>query len=258
MSLSEHVVVERDGAIARILMNRPDKKHALTHEMYSAMALAVQEAEADASVRVIYISGTEGCFTAGNDMVDFLGNPPRDLEAPVFRLLVNLMNARKPLIASVSGPAVGIGTTMLLHCDFIYCDETARFQLPFASLGLCPEAGSSLLLPLVTGYHRAAEILMLGESFDAHTAERMGVVNSVQPADALQDYAMGRARQLAAQPAASIRLTKSLMKQALMRILPEFMVEEGQHFLARLSSPEAKEAISAFMQKRKPDFSRFD
>lgn len=256
--MTAHVLVEQEGYVLKIRMNRPDKKNALTHEMYTAMAVAFEAANREASVRSVFLSGIEGCFTAGNDMVDFLGNPPKDLDSPVFRMLKAMLHCSKPVVAAVSGPAVGIGTTMLLHCDLVYCDDTARFQLPFASLGLCPEAGSSLLLPLLAGYHRAAEILMLGEPFDSSTAQRMGLVNSVQPAEALDDFVIGRARQLASQPAAAIRLTKSLMKRSMMAVLPEVMEYEGGMFISRLASPEAKEAMSAFMEKRKPDFSRFD
>lgn len=251
------VLLSRDGSIQQIFLNRPDKKHALTHAMYTRLHEAISAAEADPAVRVIYISGTSGIFTAGNDMKDFLEQPLQNLEAPVFRLLQVLMRAQKPVVAAVSGPAVGIGTTMLMHCDLVYCDETARFQLPFVNLGLCPEAGSSLLLPLLAGYHKAAEILMLGEAFDAATAASFHLVNAVLPADALQTTALERARKLAAQPPASVRLTKALMKRSWAAVLPELLQHEGEHFIARLSSPEAKEAMGAFVEKRKPDFSGF-
>lgn len=253
-----HVVITQQDGICQILMNRPDKKHALTHAMYTQMYQAVEAAEADPAVRVIYFTGSEGAFTSGNDMKDFLQNPPKGQDAPVFHLLNALLNAKKPIVAAVSGVAVGIGTTMLLHCDLVYCDETARFQLPFVSLGLCPEAGSSLLLPLLAGYHKAAEILMLGEAFDAATAKEISLVNAVLPAAELQDKAMARARQLAAQPAASVRLTKALMKRSVRNTLTELMGHEGEHFVGRLTSPEAKEAMGAFVEKRKPDFSKFN
>jgi enoyl-CoA hydratase/carnithine racemase len=161
------ILSSRDGAILRIALNRPDKKNALTAQMYAAFADALTAADADAGVRVVVIHGNEAGFTAGNDLQDFLSDPPADMASPVFRFLRAVSRAQKPLVAAVTGPAVGVGTTMLLHCDFVYAADTARFALPFVNLGLCPEAGSSYLLPLVAGYRRAAELLMLGEPFDA-------------------------------------------------------------------------------------------
>lgn len=256
--MSADILVHTEQHICQIQLNRPDKKHALTHAMYAALAAAIQAADEDLAVRVIYLTGTGGCFTAGNDMGEFLNDPPEGPEAPVFRLLETAMRARKPIVAAVSGIAVGIGTTILLHCDLIYCDDTARFRLPFVNLGLCPEAGSSLLLPMLAGYPRAAELLLLGEVFDAAKAREIGLVNAVVPAAELQAHALGRAQQLAAQPAASVRLSKQLMKQNLLTVLPALMREEGDQFIQRLSSPEAREAMSAFVEKRKPDFSRFE
>lgn len=256
--MSADILVQTENHICQIQLHRPDKKHALTHAMYGGLASAIQAADEDPAVRVIYLTGTEGCFTAGNDMGEFLNDPPAGPEAPVFRLLETAMRARKPIVAAVSGIAVGIGTTILLHCDLIYCDDTARFRLPFVNLGLCPEAGSSLLLPLLAGYPRAAELLLLGDVFDAAKAREIGLVNAVLPAAELQAYALGRAQQLAAQPAASVRLSKQLMKQNLLTVLPALMREEGDQFIQRLSSPEAREAMGAFVEKRKPDFSRFE
>ena len=253
-----HVLTGLEAGIYRIELNRADKKHALTHAMYTRLHEAVLEAEADPQVRVIYISGREGIFTSGNDMKDFLQNPPAGESAPVFRLLQALLNAAKPIVAAVSGPAVGIGTTLLLHCDLVYCDDTARFRLPFVSLGLCPEAGSSMLLPLMAGHQRAAELLLLGEAFDAATALGIGLVNAVLTPAELQDFALERARRLAAQPAAAVRLTKALMRGAQKSALTAQMAQESEAFVARLHSPEAKEAMNAFMEKRQPDFSAFN
>lgn len=257
MQDSNHIVTRVEGGIFHLLMNRPDKKHALTHAMYTRMTEAVKEAEADPQVRVIFISGSEGFFTSGNDMKEFLANPPKGQDAPVFHFLNAMLTAQKPIVAAVSGPAVGIGTTMLMHCDLVYADETALFQLPFVNLGLCPEAGSSLLLPLLAGYHKAAELLMLGESFDAATARSINLINGILPAAELQAGALARAQKLAAQPAAAVRLTKQLLKRSWSQVLTELMAHEGEHFVGRLTSPEATEAMSAFMEKRKPDFSRF-
>ncbi len=250
--------ISQDGGIQHIVFNRPEKKHALTHAMYSALNAAVRAAEADPAVRVLLISGSQGMFTAGNDLQDFLQHPPENLQAPVFLLLEALRTASKPIVAAVQGPAVGIGSTLLLHCDLVYCDDSARFRLPFVSLGLCPEAGSSYLLPLIAGHRKAAELLLLGEVFDAATALDVRLVNKVLPGAELLDYAQAKARQLAAQPAASVRLTKALMKKAGAAQFQEFMAYEGEQFIARVSSPEAREAFSAFMEKRAPDFSRFN
>lgn len=252
------VLVSHDGPILQIRLNRPDKKHALTHAMYEQLHEALQAAERDARVRVILISGVGDAFTSGNDLKDFAQNPPRDLDAPVFHFLESLRTAQKPVVAAVSGVAVGIGTTLLLHCDLVYCDETAVFHLPFANLGLSPEGGSSLLLPLLAGYQKAAELLLLGEAFNAATAASIGLVNAVLPAAELQATALHRAQALAAQPAAALRLTKALLKRSSQAALGEIMKDEGREFIARLSSPEAREALEAFAEKRKPDFLQFD
>lgn len=169
-----------------------------------------------------------------------------------------MRTAQKPIVAAVSGVAVGIGTTLLLHCDLVYCDDSAVFRLPFANLGLCPEGGSSLLLPLLAGYQRAAELLLLGEPFNAATATAIGLVNAVLPADDLQSSSLRRAHQIAAQPAASMRLTKALLKRSSQAHLAAIMRDEGQEFITRLGSPEAREALTAFAEKRQPDFLKFD
>lgn len=252
-----HIHTRIEDGIYHIAMDRSAKKHALTHAMYQRMHEAVTEAENDAGVRVIFITGHDGIFTAGNDLEDFLEHPPKDENAPVYKLMQSMLNAAKPIVAAVSGVAVGIGTTMLLHCDLIYADDTARFRLPFVNLGLCPEFGSSVLFPMLAGYHRAAELLLLGEVFDAERAQQIGLVNKILPAAELQDYALARARQLAAQPAVALRLSKTLMKRSLMYLLPELLLQEYEHFVDCLDSAEAREAMLAFKEKRKPDFSRF-
>jgi enoyl-CoA hydratase/carnithine racemase len=251
------IATSRDGSVLTIAFNRPAKKNAITAAMYQAMADALKEADADPGVRVVLFEGGADIYTAGNDLEDFLNHPPAANDSPVFQFLYNLSHAKKPLIAAVAGAAVGIGTTMLLHCDAVYAADNARFALPFASLGLCPEAASSLLLPALAGYQRAAEKLMFGEPFDVNEAREMGLVNKVLPATELAAFARGRAQKLAALPAGAVRTTKALMKGAHQKATEAQMSDEGTHFRKMLASPEAKEAFSAFLEKRKPDFSKF-
>ena len=252
------IAISREGSVLTIAFNRPAKKNAITAAMYQAMADALKAADADAGVRVVLFEGSPDIYTAGNDLEDFLNNPPSGNDSPVFQFLYNISHAKKPIIAAVAGAAVGIGTTMLLHCDAVYAAENARFALPFASLGLCPEAASSLLLPALAGYQRAAEKLMFGEPFDVNEARDMGLVNKILPAAELAAFARARAQKLAALPAGAVRTTKSLMKGAHQKSVEAQMTDEGAHFRKMLSSPEAKEAFSAFLEKRKPDFSKFD
>jgi enoyl-CoA hydratase/carnithine racemase len=253
-----NILTENKGGILRIEIDRPDKKNALTAAMYQAMADAIHAAENDARVRVLLIHGKADLFTAGNDLQDFLDNPPRDDKRPVFQFLYGISQAQKPIVAAVAGAAVGIGTTMLLHCDLVYAARNARLQLPFVNLGLVPEAASSLLLPALAGYQRAAELLLLGEPFSADRAKDIGLVTEVVSESELFDIAMAQAEKLAAKPAAALRLSKRLMKQGQMAAVMQQIKLESGYFGERLNSPEAKEAFSAFLEKRKPDFSRFD
>lgn len=255
MSDSVNISV-RDG-ICHVEMARPEKKNALTAAMYGTMADALAAAEKDPAVRVILISGSGGSFTAGNDLADFLATPPMDDTAPVFRFIKGFSELEKPFVAAVEGVAVGVGTTLLLHCDLAYAATSTRFALPFANLGLTPEAASSLLLPLRAGHARAAELLMLGEVFTAQTALDLGLINAVLPEGQVLDHALERCRKLTAQPAASVRLTKALLKRAQRALIEDTMHAEAEIFRQRLVSPEAKEAFAAFFEKRKPDFSRF-
>lgn len=256
--MSESVRLGLTDGVFRIEMARPEKKNALTAAMYQAMADALASADADPAVRVILISGAGGNFTAGNDLADFLATPPMDESAPVFRFIKGFANLQKPFVAAVEGVAIGVGTTMLLHCDLVYAGSSARFALPFANLGLTPEAASSLLLPLRAGHAKAAEMLMLGEVFPAQTALDVGIVNAVLPDGQVLDHALERCRKLTTQPAASLRLTKQLMKRAQDALIRETMNVEADIFRQRLVSPEAKEAFAAFFEKRKPDFSSFN
>ena len=201
------------GGVLRIGINRPEKKNALTQQMYQQLTSAIEQTEQDERVRVLLLHGTADCFTSGNDLKDFAHNPPRGEESPVFRFLRAISTAQKPIIAVVNGPAVGIGTTLLLHCDLVFAGEAARFQLPFVNLGLCPEAASSYLLPQLVGHLQASELLLLGETIDARRAEQLGLVNRVYPTSKLFQNAIFQAQQLAEKPPAALRLTKSLLKR---------------------------------------------
>ena len=242
--------------VFQIEIHRPEKKNALTAEMYTAMADALEAAEADSATRVILIHGSNGNFTAGNDLNDFLRNPPAGKNSPVFRFINGFANLQKPFVAAVEGVAIGVGTTILLHCDLAYAGTGARFCLPFANLGLTPEAGSSLLLAQRVGHVRAAEMLMLGEQFDANAALYAGLVNAVVPDGQVIEHALARCQQLATQPATSIRQTKALMMHGQRALINETMARESIIFGQQLVSAEAKEAFSAFLEKRRPDFSK--
>ncbi len=252
------IISHQDGHVLELRIERPERKNALNQAMYTALTEALHAGEANPGVRALLITGTEDCFTAGNDMEDFLNNPAADEDAPVMRFLNLLPVLTKPLLAAVNGPAVGVGTTLLLHCDLVYLGADARLQLPFVNLGLCPEAGSSLLLPGIMGHQRAAELLLLGESFDADKARDLGLANEVLASTAYQDHARAKAHQLAKQPAAAARLAKQLLKEPQREQLQRQMAEEGKAFGERLVSPEAREAMQAFMEKRQPDFTQFD
>ncbi len=251
------VGLEIRDRVLRIEMARPEKKNALTGAMYDAMSDALDAAERDPAVRVALIHGTRDCFTAGNDLKDFLERPPHSEASPAFRFIQRIATFPKPLIAAVNGAAVGIGTTLLLHCELVYAAPGTRFQLPFVPLGVVPEAGSSVLLPLIAGYQRAAELLILGQPFGVEKAFAAGLVTEVIAAEELLEYARDAALGVAALPPAAVQQAKALMKRRFAPWVAEAMAEEGAIFRERLASPEAKEAMTAFFEKRKPDFSRF-
>lgn len=255
--MSNDILAHREGGILTLTFNRLDKKNAITTVMYTRLAEELEQAAEDDTVRVAVIQGDVSCFTAGNDLADFLNNPPNmaaDAEpAPVVRFLNILRVFPKPVVAAVAGPAVGIGTTLLLHCDLVYAGDNAAFSLPFVNLGLCPEAGSALLLPSLVGYPRAAEKLMLGEAFYAEEAVEMGLINRILPPQEVNAYAQAQAAKLAAKPLAALRATKAVMKMGQVG-LKAIMDEELKLFGALLRGPAAKEAISAVMEKRKPNF----
>lgn len=258
--MSDDILSHIEAGILTLTFNRLDKKNAITSAMYGKLADEIDKAAGDAAVRVLVIQGHAEIFTAGNDLMDFMMNPPRmgdDGELPnVFRFMQVLAAFPKPVIAGVCGAAVGIGTTLLFHCDLVYAGDNAALSMPFVNLGLCPEFGSSYLLPALVGHHRAAEKLMLGEPFYAEEAAEMGLVNRVLPPGEVNGYVQAQARKLADKPMASLLATKALMKKSQAH-MPELINDEGKQFGLLLAGPAAREAISAFMQKRKPDFSKF-
>jgi len=247
---------ETKERVARVRFDRIDKKNALTAEMYAQLGAALAAAEADTQVRAVLLHGTAECFTAGNDVGDFLKRPAGGVP-PAKALFDVLPHMKKPVVAAVGGPAVGIGSTLLLHCDLVYAAPNARFQLPFVPLGIVPEFGSTFLLPMLAGYQRAAELLLLGQPFSAQKAYEAGIVTEVVAQEQLIEHSLKIATALAALPPESIRLTKRLMKARYGQTLAATIEEEMRVFSERLSSPEAKEALGAFLEKRKPDFSRF-
>ena len=250
------ILVHTEAGVMTLTLNRVDKKNSITAAMYSTLADALDQAKADAAVRVVLLQGDATVFSAGNDIGDFLHKPPAGQDSPVFRFLHGIAAFPKPIVAAVCGPAVGVGTTMLLHCDLVYAGDNAAFALPFVNLGLCPEAASSLLVPQMFGYHRAAEALLLGEPFMAEAALEVGLVNRVVPPTEANAIAQAQARKLAAKPISSLIETKRLMKKGQAALVAQQMTEEGAVFGRMLGEPAAREAFTAFMEKRKPDFSQ--
>lgn len=254
---TENVIVKDEAGVRLIILNRADKKNAINQDMYAAMADALNAAQEDDALRVVVFTGSGDAFSAGNDMMDFLNPNARmgDADLPVERFLQAILTAKKPMLAAVNGLAVGIGTTMLMHCDLVYASDNARFSVPFINLGLMPEAASSLLLPAAIGPKKAAEMLMFGDFHDAETARDMGLINEVFTSESLMDEVMTRARALAAKPPSAMLLIKSLLKRE-----PETpgarMARESALFAERLQSAECKEAASAFFEKRAPDFTK--
>jgi enoyl-CoA hydratase/carnithine racemase len=245
---------EAQGPVLEIAFDRPARRNAITAAMYEALTAAIARAEAERGLRVMLIHGTPEAFTAGNDIEDFMQRPPQGEDAPVFRFLRTMSQAKKPIVAAVNGPAIGIGTTLLLHCDLVYAAENARFQLPFVGLGLVPEFASSYLLPMVAGYHRAAELLLLGEPFDANKAYECGFVTRVLPAAETLGTARAAAARLAALPGPSVRASKALMKSPHAAAVAAQLQAESAQFRTMLAGADAREALAAFLEKRKPVF----
>lgn len=245
------------NGVATIEIARPEKKNALTMAMYQAMADALVAAQADNAVRAVLITGQPGVFTSGNDLEDFMQRPPQGPDSPVFAFMRALLGCEKPVIAAVTGAAIGIGTTMLLHCDLVYVSDEGRLAMPFASLGLVPEFASSLLVPQRLGWARAAEKLLLGDPFTGAEAVECGLANAVLPSGEVVAHARRVAERFNSLPPSAVRETKQLMRAGQGESVMKTIESEGRVFAERLRSPEAREAFQAFFEKRKPDFSKF-
>ena len=255
--MTEHVRIERNEGVLAIRLARPERRNAITVAMYAALADAIEQAQDDASLRVITITGEGEDFTSGNDLADFMAEMPRDGgEIPVWRLLRALAGNVVPIVAAVHGNAIGIGTTMLLHCDLVLAEEGTRFSLPFVDLGLVPEAASSLLLPRLAGRRLTARYLLLGEPFGAKEALDIGLASHVVQPGTLDDRMAETVAALLAKPAQALKLTQKLLRHATRDEMVERYDLENQHFSERLQSAEVKDVITAFFEKRKPDFSK--
>jgi enoyl-CoA hydratase/carnithine racemase len=249
------------NGVCTIEIARPEKKNALTVAMYQAMTDALVAAKADPAVRAVLITGQPGVFTSGNDIEDFMTRAPGQgadaMDSPVFRFMRALLECDKPVVAAVTGAAIGIGTTMLLHCDFVYVSDEARLAMPFVALGLVPEFASSLVVPQLMGHRKAAEKLLLGDPFTPEQAVDCGMANAVLPAGEVVNHARRVAERFNNLPPGAVREAKQLMRAPQQALLLQTIATEGALFAKRLRSPEAMEAFQAFFQKRKPDFSKF-
>lgn len=249
--MTDAILLQRDGGLLTLQLNRPDKKNALTRAMYTRLAEALEQADADPQINAVLIQGSSECFTAGNDIGDFLDLPPSDLDTPPFHFMKSLLNCRKPVIAAVAGAAVGIGTTLLLHCDLVYVSRDAHLRMPFVNLGLCPEFGSSLILPRLLGHAKAAELLLLGEGFTGEQAAAWGIATEALGSG---EATLAKARQIVERfdtlAPGAVQITKQLMKSVDREQLRQVIEEEGALFTQRLRSPEAIAALSGFVTRR--------
>ena len=250
--------VAQEPSVLRIELHRPERKNALSLAMYEELAKLITAVNTEPQVRVLVLRGSHDCFTSGNDLLDFMNEPDIHPEHPVVRFMMALSQCTKPVVAIVEGYAVGIGTTLLLHCDLVFAAQDARFQLPFVNLGLCPEYASSYLLPRLLGHQQAAELLLLGEVFTGEQARQMGLVNAALPASELMAYAQIKIQRLAQQPPAALRRAKALMKESARLGVETSLAAEFIGFAQGLASAECKESVTAFLQKRAPDFSGFE
>jgi enoyl-CoA hydratase/carnithine racemase len=258
ISSSPQILVTHEQRILRIQFNRPERKNALSLAMYAALADIIHAANNEPGVRVVVLSGVNECFTSGNDLLDFMNDPEIRGSHPVVRFMTALQNCSKPVVAIVQGHAVGIGTTLLLHCDLVYAAQDARLQLPFVNLGLCPEYASSYLVPRLVGQQKAAELLLLGEPFSGTDAEKMGFVNAALPNQELITFAETKIQRLANQPPAAVRRAKLLLRKTHHQGVEAALAAEFIGFAEGLNSEECKESVTAFFEKRAPDFSRFE
>jgi enoyl-CoA hydratase/carnithine racemase len=250
------IITEQSGAILRVQLNRPASKNAMTSAMYITLADLFDSAAKDDEIRVVLWHGAGDSFCAGNDVGDFLKNPPGPGESPQALLMKALITFDKPIVAAVQGAAIGGGTTMLTHCDFVFAGENAKFQMPFVNLALVPEFGSSCTIPARAGYLRAAELILTGQPFDARRAAELGLVTRVVPNQELLATATDTAQKLAQKPPAALRACKRLLKQSTREQLERAVKLENEEFSERVRSAEAKEAFTAFLEKRRPDFNR--
>src|SRR6266567_5137169 len=255
-SAMDEIVTEHSGSILRIQLNRPTKRNAMTSAKYLSLADIFREASDNENTRVVLWHGAGDSFSAGNDIEDFLKNPPGPGESPQARLMEALVNFDKPLVVAVHGAAIGGGTTMLTHCDFIYAGESAKFQMPFINLAVVPEFGSSCSVPARIGHVRAAELILLGSPFDAGCAAELGLVTEIVSDKDVLARATETAGKLAAKPAAALQASKRLMKQPFREQIKAAMKAENEEFSTQVRSEDAKEAFTAFLEKRKPDFTR--
>jgi enoyl-CoA hydratase/carnithine racemase len=251
------ILVHTEGGVRTLTFNRTDKKNCITTKMFKELNVILDSAQEDSEIRVLCFQGDSSVFSAGYDITDFLNSPPQSEDTPVIHFLKKLAGFTKPLVAGVCGPAVGIGMTMLLHFDLVYCGDNAEFSTPFVSLGLCAEGGSGLLMPKLMGHQRAADMLFFGDPINAETAQAIGLVNRVLPASEVSGYLQEQAQKLSAKPISSIIETKRLMKHGDEARVIEQIRTEIKSFSELLAGPAANEAFMAFMEKRKPDFSKF-
>lgn len=257
--MTQEVLTHLSDGVFTIQMNRPEKKNALTQNMYQLIAEAMNTADAEDAAHVLVLRGTSGLFTAGNDISDFRARSTGQADSAPFATAAffeAVLALRKPLIAAVEGFAIGIGCTMLLHCDLVYAAQSAYFSLPFVNLGLCPEFGSSFVLPKLAGHQRAAELFLLGDRFTPEHAKQVGIVNQIFDDDRFMDEVMVIAKQLAAKSPAALMATKKLMRSASSQAVREAINTDGEMFAKLLTGPEAREAFIAFAEKRAPDFSK--